>query len=42
MKDNPLPQGEIIAKEDKFSKNFVKIFLRTSMSISIKLDTNCP
>jgi hypothetical protein len=42
MKDNPLPQGEIIAKEEKFTEYFLKIFSRTSQPISIKLGTNHP
>jgi hypothetical protein len=40
LKDNPLPQGEIIAKEYKFTTNFEKIFSRISKPISIKLGTN--
>jgi hypothetical protein len=43
MKRNALLQGEIIAKEYKYSKIKFKIFFsRTSRSNSIKLGTNYP
>jgi hypothetical protein len=41
MMDNPLPQGEIIAKKWKYTEfKKKKIFSRTSMPFSIKLGKN--
>jgi hypothetical protein len=43
MKDNPLLQGEIIAKDLKYTEHFKKIFFfRNSKPILIKLDKKHP
>jgi hypothetical protein len=41
MNGNPLSQGDIIAKEIKYTQ-FLKIFSRTSKPISIKLGIHHP